>query len=259
MERGKIAFAKLCHEELFRQKTRDGIGLYAEKTLHGLLKRWVCDDAAAHERPVYDVDGKKSRYVADVLTDDGQIFEVQTASLYPMHRKIAFYLESTHYRVTVVHPLVGRKWVSWLDPASGEVTARNRSPLHETPVHIMGELRAFLPFLAHPRFSLLLPIVEMDEFRFLDGWSRNGKRGSHRYELMPLSLLDTVVLEKKEDYIALFPEGLPQQFFAKDFSRATRLRGYALYDALHVFEALGVIKSGDRTKKGVAWCQASLP
>ena len=253
MEAGKIAFEKLCHEELLRAKARDGIGLYAEKTLHGVLKRWVCEDMSCHEQHVIDKDFKKSRFVADVLTKEGHIFEVQTGKLYPLLRKIEFYLSRTDCHVTVVHPLTGLKWLSWMDKESGEITSRRRSPLCEAPIHIMGQLRPFLPFIGNERFSVLLPIVEINEFRFLDGWGKGGKRGSHRYESMPLTLLDTVLLRDIGDYVALFPTDLPPRFYAKDFSKITHMRGYALYDALHVFEALGLIREGTRTKKGVEW------
>ena len=131
MEAGKITFARLCLEELSRTKVRDGIGLLAEKRLHGVLKRWVWDDESCHEQNVPQRDGKITRFVADVLTPFGEIFEIQTADLYPMRQKLAFYMEQTDFKVTVVHPLIGRKFISWMDPATGEVTTRRRSPLRE--------------------------------------------------------------------------------------------------------------------------------
>ena len=199
MQRGKIAFARLCHEELSREKTRDGIGLYAEKRLHSVLKRWVCDDFSAHEQRVRGRGDNPSRYVADVLTPAGEIFEIQTGKLYPLLRKIAFYLEQTDHTVTLVHPLAAVKYVSWLDPESGELVKRNKSPRPDTVLKGISELRHFLPYLESPRFSVLFPLVEIEEFRLLDGWSRNKKRGSHRYELLPLSLIDACEISDGRD------------------------------------------------------------
>ena len=93
----KITFEKLCYEELGRVKERDGIGLYAEKRLHSVLKRWLCDDFATHEQNVAGRDEKKRKFIADVLTPDGHIFEIQTGSLYPLQQKLAFYLEKTEH------------------------------------------------------------------------------------------------------------------------------------------------------------------
>ena len=110
MEGSRITFAKLCHEELLREKERDGIGLYAEKRLHSVLKRWMYDDFTAHEQKVPTRDGKTSRFVADILTPSGEIIEIQTGELYPLARKISFYMEQTDHTVTLVHPLVAKNF-----------------------------------------------------------------------------------------------------------------------------------------------------
>ena len=255
---GKIRFLRLAGEELSRVKTRDGIGLLAEKRLHGTLKRWICEDEAYHEVKVTGKGEKKRRFVADVLTAEGEIFEIQTGKLYPMRGKIDFYMQETDYPVTVLHPLFREKWITWLDPTTGEVTARKKSPLHENPLHAVAELKPFLPYLGTAHFALCLPALEVEEFRLLDGWGKGGKRGSHRYELMPLSLLDTLWLREKANYTTLFPtdERLQTPFTAKAFSRVTHLRGYALYDALTVFEALGVIEKCGKDGRATAWRRA---
>ena len=87
MENGKITFARLCHEELLREKERDSIGLYAEKRLHSVLKRWMYDDFNAHEKKVPERDGKISRFVADVLTPSGEIIEIQTGEPFRLAKK----------------------------------------------------------------------------------------------------------------------------------------------------------------------------
>lgn len=238
----KIAFARYCHEELSRVKERDGIGLLAEKRLHSVLKRWILDDLTRHEQNVAGRDGKPTRFVADILTADGEIFEIQTGDLYPLCRKIAFYMEQTDHPVTVVHPLIGQKQINWIDPGSGEITHRNRSTKHETPLSVLGELKPFLPYLGHPRFSLCLPLLALEEFRLLDGWGKGGKRGSHRFELIPTELMEVWQLASLADYLALYPRELPSPFTAKVFGKYTRLRGYALYGALAVLEGLGACR-----------------
>jgi hypothetical protein len=239
---GKITFAKLCHEELLRQKERDSIGLYAEKRLHSVLKRWMYDDFTAHEQKVPQRDGKSSRFVADILTPSGEIIEIQTGELFRLAKKIAFYMEKTDFKVTLVHPLTAQKWVSWMDPATGEVSARRRSPRHDTVLSGIALLKSLIPFLGDPRFSVLFPSLELDEYRLLDGGGTSHKLRSHRFELMPLSLIDTVCLSTRADYLSYFPSELPDRFTAKIFQKHTRLRGYALYDALAVFEALGAAR-----------------
>ena len=237
-----LSFARLCHEELSREKLREGIGLYEEKRLHSVLKRWLCDDFSCHEKKITGRGEKKRHFVADVLTADGEIFEIQTGKLYPLRDKIKFYMEQTDHRVTVVHPLTARKFVSWMDAQTGEIVKRNLSPHRQTPLHALAQLKPFLPYLGSPRFSLIFPAIEADEYRLLDGWGKGGKRGSHRYELMPLALLEVYRFASGAELLSLFPEQTPTEFTAKEFGKITRLRGYALYDALAVFEALGAVQ-----------------
>ena len=241
----EMRFMRLCHEELSRVKVRDGIGLLAEKRLHGLLKRWVCDDEACHEQKVATAAVERTRYVADIMTPAGEVFEIQTSDLYPLKKKIEFYMEKTDLRVTVVHPLIAEKWISWMDPKTGEVTERRRSPLHDGPLSPLTQLKPFVPWLCSPRFSLCFPVIAFDEYRLRDGWGRQQKRGSHRYELIPMALVDVRRFAAREDYVALFPADAPPTFTAAEFGWLTHLHGYDLYDVLAVFEALGVIeKSG---------------
>ena len=238
----RITFAKLCHEELLREKERDGIGLYAEKRLHSVLKRWMYDDFTAHEQKVPTRDGKNSRFVADILTPAGEIIEIQTGNMYPLSRKIAFYMEQTDLTVTLVHPLVAQKHINWMQPETGELTERRKSPRRETVLDGIAGLKGFAQYLDSGRLTVLFPFVELEEYRLLDGCKSNRKKRSHRYELMPMALRSCAELFETADYLAALPCDLPQQFTAKIFSKYTRLRGYALYDALAVYETLGAIE-----------------
>lgn len=255
MEAGKIRFMRLLHEELSRERVRDGIGLLAEKRLHALLKRWVEEDSTRHEVKVTGRGEKPRRFVADILTAAGEIVEVQTGKLYPLRQKLAFYMEQTHHPVTVLHPLFATKYISWLDRETGEIASRKKSPHHEGVLHGIAQLKPFIPYLGSPRFTLCLPLLEVDEYRLLDGWSHNKKRGSHRYEIIPMSLLDTCYFREKGDYAAAFPADarLEGAFTAKVFGKVTRLRGYALYNALAVFEGLGVIEKCGKEKRAALY------
>ena len=94
----------------------------------------------------------------------------------------------------------------------------------------------------------------MDEYRLLDGWSRDRKRGSHRYELIPEKLLDVHRLTTPTDYAALLPE-LPPHFTAKEFGQRTHLRGYDLYFVLAVFESLSLLQKDGKEGRATIWRQ----
>ena len=201
-------------------------------------------------RSLTDTDSRREteRYVADILTPQGEIIEVQTGSLYPLVRKIHFYLCATNYRVTVVHPLIACKWLRWIDPASGEVTPWRKSPRRGTVRDVAEDLYWMAPYLAEPRFSIRIPFLEAEETRLRDGWSRDGKRGSHRSELSPRALLGEHVFACPEDYARFFlpdEERLPSPFTAAQYAKTSGIRGRTTYGMLRILSDLGFLSCGE--------------
>ena len=183
------------------------IGTLQEKRLHATLKAYLCADETCHERPVGDMvaeDGKKPRrMVADILRD-GEILEIQTGGFFPLRDKVAWYLAHTPCRVTVVHPIAAVRYLSWIDPADGSVISRRRSPKRGRVRDVARELYWLSDFIGDPRLSIRILLVELEEYRMADGWSRDGKRGSNRYERFPTALLGDVTLSTPADYATYF-------------------------------------------------------
>lgn len=250
----KLRFARICSEELvWYSKVEDGIGTYSEKRLHVALKRFVCDDPECYEIKVKgelpEIQGRRGRrgFVADVLTGN-TVYEIQTASLYPLKSKIGFLLERTELDLVVVHPLIAVKWVAWIDPTNGEVSKRHRSPKKENVMSIARDLYSMIPFIRNERFRIMLPVIEAEEYRMLDGWDRGRKRGSSRFERYPLSLIDIIELNSPKDYLEHYmPQELPDEFTAADYSRLTGAKGIAPYSLLSVLCELGAVEKGERS------------
>ena len=254
----RLRFGRICAEELSRfSKIDDGIGTYSEKRLHVALKRFISDDPDCYEKkiiaeedgtPVQADSKKRGRRscIADVLYGD-TVYEIQTASLYPLKSKLEFLLNRTNHPVVIVHPLIAVKWVSWIDPASGEVSKRHRSPKKGNILSMARDLYAIKSFLGHERLRLLLPVIEAEEYRMLDGWGNGGKRGSSRFERYPISLIDIVELSSSDDYIEAFlPEHIPVSFTASEYARAMKIRGMAPYSLLSVLCELGAVRKGEK-------------
>ena len=91
----------------------------------------------------------------------------------------------------------------------------------------------------------------MDEYRLLDGWSRDRKRGSHRYERIPLQLRDQMLLTCPEDYMQLVPEDLPEPFTSAQFAEAVGFRKKGISTVLLLLTELGVLERVG--KKGNAY------
>ncbi len=211
-----------------------GIGTLGEKTLHAALKWWLDEDATHHEVPLL------GGAVADIF--DGQrVTEIQTANFSGFRGKLARLLEQ--YPVNVVHPVVRRKWLCWVDPATGEVSAPHKSPRTGTLTDAGTQLIYILPLLPHENLTVTLVPVDVEERRLADGRrSRDGKRGSHRLERVPLAVGEPVTLTGAADYGVLLPAGLTSPFTAKTFGKAAHLQGRKLNGTLRVLLEQHVIQ-----------------
>ncbi len=265
-------FSLLCERELLgdRSAAGTGIGTYKEKRLHAVLKDFYCPEGAQQEVKLTDqylvgahaeltdaaTRRAADRYVADIMTDDAHIIEIQTGGFYPLIKKLHFYLCATNCRVTVVHPVAHVKWLRWMDEGTGELTERRRSPRRGRVRDIAKELYWLAPYLAEPRLTLCIPLIELEETRLLNGWGKNGKRGSTRYDRFPLALCDEVVLSTPADYAAVFlppDDALPSPFTAAQYAKATGIRGKATYSMLHILSDLGYLIPAEKQGRAQAW------
>lgn len=210
-----------------------GFGTLAEKRLHAVIKKYLCDDESFHE---VGVEG--ARFVSDIRQGN-EIVEVQTGSFYPMKKKIAYYMEHTDCTVTVVHPIAKLRWMSWVEPGSMEIAPRRRVA-GERAEQLLPELYCLSEHLGNPRLRFRLMLLEVHDFRLLNGRSRDRKRGSKLYERLPLSLLEELDFNEPSDFSIFLPESLPTHFTVKELSRHTGLRGRDAYSAARVLLALGL-------------------
>ena len=218
------------------------IGVLKEKPLHATLKWWLDDNPDHHEITLPC--GK----VADIY-DGTAVTEVQTGHFSPLRKKLEILLPD--YAVTVVHPVVRRKYLTWIDPETGETTPPRKSPRVGSFVDGGKELIYLLPLLGHPNLTVRLVLIDAEEQRLADGWGNSGKRGSHRAVLLPLSVVDTLDLRCPADYAALIPPSLPSAFTAAQFGRAAKMQGRNLNGTLKVLLDRGALKR--ETKEGNAW------
>lgn len=209
-----------------------GIGILQEKTLHATLKLWLDEDVTHHEVSLPE------GCVADIY-DGKRVTEIQTGNFSGFRPKLQKLLE--HYPVTVVYPLVRRKWVRWIHPETGEVTPPHRSPKTGRWSEAGAELVYILPCLGHPNLTIRLVMLDVEEQRLADGWGKDGKRGSHRVERLPLALGESVTLTAPADYRVLLPQDMSAEFSATQFGKAARLQGRKLSGTLKVLLETGIL------------------
>ena len=203
----KTRFLNICYSHNKAKTTGDGIGVLNEKRIHLVLKDYFDPDKTHHEIPHLG-------YIADIKNADG-IVEIQTAALNPLYQKLAVFLADC--RVTLVHPLIQKKSLSWIDPKTGDISPRHTSPKHEDAFDGICELYNIRSHVGNPNLHIRFPLIEVDEYRFRDGYGRGGTRGSHRYDRIPIQLFDIISLDSPQDYKDLF---LPETLFSGDFTTA---------------------------------------
>ena len=232
----RITFNQSVAKILSREHEDHGIGTLGEKTLHAVVKNYVEPDEDYHEVPL-------EGYVADVYRE-GHVYEIQTANFNTMRGKLKAFLPL--YPVTIVYPVPAVKWINWLNEETGEVTERHKSPKRGTPQAVFRELYRIKPFLKDPNLSIRILLIDVEEYRLLNGWSKNRKKGSCRHDRIPVELVEDLTLECPMDYRMLVPPEL-ERFTSKEYAKAVKLTVNRAQTALNVLFDLGVVDRVGKT------------
>lgn len=228
----KEAFENAKLKVLLKQNDPHGFGTLQEKTVHAVMKLAYEPDEDCHEVPV-------EGYIADIY-NDGRIIEIQNGNFGKLRPKLAAFLPL--YPVTVVFPIPHFKWLIWMDEESGELSEKHKSPVTGNAYHAFPELYKIKAFLKDPNLSLAFPLIDMDEYRLLNGWSRNKKRGSSRYDRMPLSLFDEIRVDRREDFMQFVPIDVPEPFTITDFAKAAKIKRELAAEAVPILLYMGILE-----------------
>jgi len=232
MDLNKAYFYNIIYNTTFDVHERYNIGTYKEKKLHVILKKYFEPDESFHEVPT-------NGFIADIRRGD-KIFEIETSGFSGLNPKLAAYL--SEYKVSLVYPIAAKKFVSWIDPETSEISKRHISPKKQTIYDALFELVRILPHLSNPNLCILVPVLEIDEYRMLDGWNYNRKRGSHRFERLPTNLIDIIEISSDVDYMRYIPDNCPDAFGVKEFSREAQIDSRSASAILKVMESRGVLE-----------------
>lgn len=213
MDPDKDRFEEARRKVIGVDRQRLGIGTLSEKTVHAILKNYYEPDEDRQEIPI-------ENYVADIYAD-GEIIEIQTGQFNRMRDKLNIFLPL--YPVTIVYPIPREKYLIWIDEASGELSAPRKSPKRGNPYHAFPELYKIKMFLKSPNLRFKLALVDMEEYRLLNGWSRDRKKGSVRFDRIPTQLVEEVGIDCVQDYLQFVPYELEEPFTAKEFARTVHI------------------------------------
>lgn len=227
----KEAFEKAKKKIIGIDRQRLGIGTLSEKTVHAILKNYYEPDEDRQEIPI-------ENYVADIYAD-GEIIEIQTRQFNKMRNKLEAFLPL--YPVTIVYPIPREKWLIWIDEESGELSKKRKSPARGNVYIAFPELYKIKMFLKDPNLRIKLVFLDMEEYRLLNGWSKDKKKGSSRYDRIPTELVEEVDITCLQDYMQFIPYELEDEFTSRDFARAAHINVQLAQTVLNILYHVGVI------------------
>lgn len=223
------------------QRQRHGIGTLSEKTLHAILKNYYQPNESHHEIPV-------GRYCADIF-DGKEIVEIQTAQFNRMRQKLEVFLPE--YKTTIVYPIAREKWINWIDEETGEVRERRKSPKKGNPYMAFKELYKIKMHLKDKNIRVHLLMMEIEEYKLLDGWGEHKKNHATKYDRIPSQIYEEYVIERKEDYMQFVPFDEGENYTSKDFAKKLHISKELATVTLNILEFMEVVERTGR--KGNAY------
>ncbi len=213
-------------------RQQSSIGLLKEKTLHKILKYSFEPNDELHEVKI-------GRYHADILNEN-EIIEIQTRNFNAIRKKLSFLLDVKPVRV--VYPLVNNKYQVWIDLQTGELTKRRKSPKVGRLLDCFYELYKIKSLLRDERLRFTIVVLDVLEYRNLDGYSENKRRGSSRNDRIPERLVDVIEINNIEDYKKILRESLPEPFNSKDIHKQCNVTLRIARTALNVLSHVDAVE-----------------
>lgn len=211
-----------------------GVGTLGERHLHAFLKSYFEPDTDYHEVAI-------GKYTADICRDMS-ITEIQTRSLDKLRGKLEYYLLEG-YSVNVVYPITHVKWLVWIDPETGEMSPKRKSGKKGSYFDALWELYKIKYFLDWDRIAITLMLIDMEEYRNLDGYGVRRKRRSTRNNRVPVKLCDIERLQSPDDYRRLFlPDCLGERFTSADYALAAGIARNSVFTPIDILKYMGVIQ-----------------
>lgn len=235
------AFDTICGQVLSGEHEKKGIGTLGERSLHAILKKYIENDTSMHEQ-------KLGSFVADIY-DGERITEIQTRNFFGLKKKLPVFLAAAP--VTVVYPLPAVKYLSWIDPDTGEIVSRRKSGRPGRPADMMHELIHILPFLHDPNLTFRIMYLNIEEYRLMNGWGKDHKKGGVRQERIPTALISEHYIRNAADYLYFLPDELPAEFTVKDYRKCAKVSQTCSQRAVYILQYMGVIERF--SKKGQAF------
>lgn len=233
----KEAFIKAYFQWEKDEREKNIIGRLKEKPIHAILKNYICSDISKQEVKI-------GTYFADVFCDN-HIFEIQTGNFNVLRKKLEYLLKE--YKVTIIYPISLENRICWINPNTGETSKWRLSPKKGNPFYIFPELYKIKSFVKHPNLSFKIIILNTEEYRILDGYGNDRKKGGKKFKKIPTDIIQEINLTSLNDYFGLLDK-LHGKFTVKDFRKFYKIPQKAAQCSVNILYYLGVISRVGKEK-----------
>jgi hypothetical protein len=204
-----------------------------ETSLHRQLK-------ALYAGPEDRTEVRLGSFRIDVVRG-GELVEIQHGSLAAIRDKVRKLCEA--HRVLVVKPIVARKTIIKLS-AKGNEASRRLSPKRGTLLDAFGELVYFTRSFPHPRLTVDLLLVEIEETRQPGhGRRRRWRRDDHVVvDRQLIAAGDATRLAIAADLLTLLPP-LPSPFHTGDLAAAADVPRQVAQRIAYCLRQMGAVRT----------------
>ena len=224
-------FIKACDTVIYSEVVREGIGTLSEKTLHAVLKNYFEPNTCNQEIKI-------GRHYADIY-NGSEIIEIQTKQFNKLRNKLTAFLPE--HKVTIVYPITHEKTLFWINEETGEVSKGRKSPKRGSKYYLFKELFYLKSFLNHPNLQFCITLVDVEEYRFLNGWSKDKKKGSSCSDRIPIRIQEEIIVGTGS-YESLIPEDLTENFSSKDYAKSAKVPLRLAQTALNLLTEVNAVE-----------------
>ena len=97
-------------------------------------------------------------------------------------------------------------------------------------------------YLKHPNLKVKIVLIDMEEYKLLNGWGEKKKNHASKYDRIPKKIEKEILIERKEDYLQFVPYDLEDHFTSKTFSKAAHISQNLATVVLNIMDYMEVVE-----------------
>ncbi|HHW99925.1 MAG TPA: hypothetical protein GX740_01295 [Acholeplasmataceae bacterium] len=215
----------------------------SEKIIHKTIKDYLQANKEYQEI-------KLGRFFVDIFNNE-EVIEIQTKQFNKLRAKLDYLLPK--YKVTICYPIDHKKIIKWLDPNTFNVIEERKSPKVGNINEIFKELYRIKDYLENSNLCFKILLIDVIEYKLLDGWNSSKKRGATKYEKIPVNLVREIDIKSLDDYKIFLPNDLPPTFTSATYKSLTKISIRSARLALNILRHLGIIEVVGKEKNAYVY------